>query len=71
MYVGVALALAGNFLWFGYWWMLAYAVFFFVAFHLFILFYEEPTLRGTFGAPYETYLEEVPRWIPRFRPDTK
>ena len=67
MYVGVELALVGNFLWFGYWWMLAYAVFLFATFHLFILVYEEPTLRGKFGASYEAYLTEVPRWIPRFR----
>ena len=71
MYVGVELALFGNFLWFGYWWMLAYAALLLAAFHLFILFYEEPTLRGKFGASYEAYLGEVPRWIPRLRPDTK
>jgi protein-S-isoprenylcysteine O-methyltransferase Ste14 len=71
MYVGVELALVGNFLWFGYWWMLAYTFFFLVAFHLFILLYEEPALRGKFGDSYEAYLRTVPRWIPRFRPDTK
>ena len=42
-----------------------FPVFFFLAFHLFILFYEEPTLRGKFGASYEAYLTQVPRWIPR------
>lgn len=26
--------------------------------------YEESHLRKVFGAPYETYLEEVPRWFP-------
>lgn len=33
-------------------------------FHLFVLAYEEPTLRGKFGADYERYLHTVPRWIP-------
>jgi len=36
-----------------------------MGFHLFVVFYEEPTLRRTFGAEYEAYCAEVPRWIPR------
>jgi protein-S-isoprenylcysteine O-methyltransferase Ste14 len=35
---------------------------------LFVLFYEEPTLRRTFGADYEEYCRNVRRWIPRMRP---
>jgi protein-S-isoprenylcysteine O-methyltransferase Ste14 len=34
--------------------------------HLFVVFYEEPTLRRQFGESYETYLCTVPRWLPRF-----
>jgi protein-S-isoprenylcysteine O-methyltransferase Ste14 len=30
--------------------------------------YEEPTLRRKFGADYEEYCRNVPRWIPRLRP---
>lgn len=67
MYVGVELMLVGHFLWFGFWLLLAYAAFFFLAFHTFILIYEEPTLKKKFGAAYEDYLERVPRWIPRLR----
>jgi protein-S-isoprenylcysteine O-methyltransferase Ste14 len=33
---------------------------------LFVLFYEEPTLRHKFGRDYEEYRRRVPRWIPRF-----
>ena len=33
--------------------------------HLFVLIYEEPHLRSTFGAPYDTYCHSVPRWLPR------
>jgi protein-S-isoprenylcysteine O-methyltransferase Ste14 len=29
--------------------------------------YEEPMLRQKFGAEYEAYCRQVPRWIPRFR----
>jgi protein-S-isoprenylcysteine O-methyltransferase Ste14 len=33
--------------------------------HLFVIGYEEPTLRRRFGATYEAYRREVPRWTPR------
>ncbi|HET8923357.1 MAG TPA: isoprenylcysteine carboxylmethyltransferase family protein [Candidatus Acidoferrum sp.] len=33
--------------------------------HLFVVFYEEPTLRGKFGADYEEYCRNVSRWWPR------
>ena len=36
-----------------------------LAVHLFVLFYEEPTLREKFGAPYEEYCHNVRRWWPR------
>jgi protein-S-isoprenylcysteine O-methyltransferase Ste14 len=39
--------------------------------HLFVVFYEEPTLRGKFGAEYETYCKNVRRWWPRIRAWTK
>lgn len=35
---------------------------------LFVLKYEEPTLRRIFGADYEEYCRNVRRWIPRIRP---
>jgi protein-S-isoprenylcysteine O-methyltransferase Ste14 len=35
--------------------------------HSFVTLYEEPDLRKRFGAGYEEYLREVPRWIPRFK----
>jgi protein-S-isoprenylcysteine O-methyltransferase Ste14 len=35
--------------------------------HLFVVFYEEPTLRGKFGADYEEYCRNVRRWLPRAR----
>jgi len=33
--------------------------------HLFVVFYEEPTLRGKFGDDYEEYCRNVRRWSPR------
>jgi protein-S-isoprenylcysteine O-methyltransferase Ste14 len=35
--------------------------------HLFVVFYEEPTLRHKFGAEYEQYRQNVGRWRPRLR----
>jgi protein-S-isoprenylcysteine O-methyltransferase Ste14 len=35
---------------------------------LFVRLYEEPTLRRMFGAQYEEYCGNVPRWLPRLRP---
>lgn len=37
--------------------------------HLLVLFVEEPGLKRRFGESYQTYLESVPRWLPR-RPAT-
>lgn len=36
--------------------------------HLFVLLYEEPTLRGKFDEDYEHYCRNVRRWLPRMRP---
>src|SRR5260370_2010083 len=32
--------------------------------HLFVILYEEPHLRATFGAPYDAYCHSVRRWLP-------
>ena len=48
--------------------VLVYAAVVALAFHLFVVLYEEPTLRETFGAEYVAYCREVPRWIPRLTP---
>ncbi len=39
----------------------------FLAVNLFVMGYEEPTLRRQFGASYDDYSRRVGRWIPRFR----
>ena len=67
IYVGVLLIFLGHFLWFGYWSLLAYTLLAFIGVHLFVLLYEEPSLKRKFGTTYENYLKEVPRWIPRFK----
>ena len=67
MYVGVLALILGHFLWFGYWYLLLYAILVFIAFNTFVTLYEEPTLKRKFGASYEEYLKRVPRWIPRLK----
>lgn len=65
MYVGVLAMILGHFLWFGFWNLLFYAALVFVAFYLFVTYYEEPALRKQFGAAYDEYRARVPGWIPR------
>ena len=67
MYVGILLMLTGYFLWYGFWSLLIYAVFIFLAFNTFVAYYEEPTLRRNFGAAYEDYCKRVPRWFSIFK----
>src|SRR5262245_6166489 len=40
---------------------------FMILVYLFVVFYEEPTLRRQFGESYERYSNTVGRWIPRWR----
>ena len=68
MYVAVASAILGQGLIFGNLALLEYGGFVWLLFHLFVLVYEEPTLRASFGSDYERFCTAVPRWIPRFTP---
>jgi len=63
MYVGVVTVLFGEALLLGSWHLVAYAACIVTAFHLRVLFYEEPNLRRLFGAAYGRYCAGVPRWI--------
>ena len=67
MYLGAGLALAGAALFYETGALFAYAGVFFVVTHLFVVLYEEPTLRRTFGATYEEYCARVHRWWPAIR----
>lgn len=68
MYVAVGGVILGQGLLFGDWRLLVYGSAFWLACHLFVLAYEEPTLKRMFGAQYEVFLSNVPRWIPRLTP---
>jgi protein-S-isoprenylcysteine O-methyltransferase Ste14 len=68
MYVGVLSINLGQGLLLGNTGVLIYAGFVWLAMHLFVFTYEEPTLRRTFGAEFELFCRNVPRWIPRLTP---
>lgn len=65
MYIGAGLALLGAALFYGSLSILIYTGSFLLATHLFVILYEEPTLRRTFGDEYEAYCRRVGRWGPR------
>lgn len=65
MYLGAGLALAGAAFFYRSHALLAYAGVFLLAMHAFVIWYEEPTLRRTFGEDYEAYRRQVHRWWPR------
>jgi protein-S-isoprenylcysteine O-methyltransferase Ste14 len=64
MYIGAILAMLGVALFYGSLSILIYAGVIFLATHLFVMLYEEPTLRRSFGPEYEAYCRRVNRWWP-------
>jgi len=68
MYVAVVSLILGQGLLCGSISTLEYGGAVWVGFYLFVLIYQEPTLRKSFGLEYEEFCANVPRWIPRLRP---
>jgi protein-S-isoprenylcysteine O-methyltransferase Ste14 len=68
MYVAVTTLVLGQALLFGSAVLFAYAALLWAGFHLFVIGYEEPVLRGQYGPEYDRFCAHVPRWLPRLRP---
>ncbi len=68
MYLAVVSVILGQGVILGNVSLLAYGAIVWLAFHLFVLAYEEPILRKTFGAEYDTFCANVPRWVLRLSP---
>lgn len=68
MYIANIAIVVGSGTVFQSWRLFVWAAVLSVAFHLFVVVYEEPTLRRLFGEAYETYRQDVGRWIPRRPP---
>jgi protein-S-isoprenylcysteine O-methyltransferase Ste14 len=66
MYLSVLTIVLGEILVTGSSALAVYWVVFFLAANLFVIFYEEPTLRRAFGPSYDEYCRRVGRWIPRW-----
>jgi len=64
MYVGAIVGLLGASLFYQSLALLGFTAVFALVVHLFVLFYEEPTLARLFGADYDTYRRHVRRWRP-------
>jgi protein-S-isoprenylcysteine O-methyltransferase Ste14 len=65
MYIGVLSVIVGEAVYFSSPRLLIWAAIFWLIVHVFVIVYEEPHLRKTFGASYEEFLRTVPRWIPK------
>src|SRR6266566_2162768 len=65
MYLGALLVLIGFGLWHQSLSMVLLALPAAAVAHLFVVWYEEPTLRRRFGLPYVGYLALVHRWLPK------
>jgi protein-S-isoprenylcysteine O-methyltransferase Ste14 len=64
IYIGVLTAIFGWAVLFQSLRIAQYAIVVGVFFHLFVVFYEEPTLADLFGAEYAAYCSRVQRWLP-------
>jgi len=65
MYIGAGLALFGAALFYRSPQLLSYLGVLSVVTHLFVVLYEEPTLKRSFSTEYSNYCHSVGRWWPR------
>lgn len=71
MYLGVLLVVVGWTTLFRSIGLAAYAALVALAFHLFVVIYEEPKLNRSLGTDYGDYRRLVWRWLPRLRIDDR
>jgi protein-S-isoprenylcysteine O-methyltransferase Ste14 len=65
VYLGATLALSGAAVFYRAFALWIFAAGFLLVTHVFVVAYEEPALRQTFGEDYPEYCRQVRRWIPR------
>jgi protein-S-isoprenylcysteine O-methyltransferase Ste14 len=68
MYLAVSAMIGGQALIFASWATFVWLLVFAAAVWSFVTFYEEPTLRVTYGERYDAYRAAVPGWWPRVTP---
>lgn len=64
MYLAVLSVIVGEAILFHSLLLVVYALLFWLIVHLFVVFFEEPSLRSQFGESYVHYLRTVSRWLP-------
>lgn len=64
MYLGVLVLLLGETAFFKSGALLRYTALWFIVVQLFVVLYEEPSLRRRFGESYQRYCRSVHRWVP-------
>lgn len=65
IYVAGISVIIGEGLYFGNLRLFGYGALVWLGTHVFVVTYEEPKLRATFGAEYDAFCAHVPRWLPR------
>ena len=65
MYLSVTMVVFGEVLLTGSRGLFLYWAIWFIGVNLFVMGYEEPTLRRRFGDSYDVYRRDVHRWIPK------
>ena len=68
IYIAVVAVILGQALLFGDGRLLWYGALLWLSFHVVVVVFEEPALKETFDAEYESFRTNVPRWIPRVTP---
>jgi protein-S-isoprenylcysteine O-methyltransferase Ste14 len=68
MITGVLMMLAGEALFLNARGIAIWTTMFFIVNTCFFIFKEEPDMLARFGAAYEAYKKQVPRWIPKLTP---
>ena len=68
IFVAVVAIILGQALLMAEWRLIVYGALLWLAFHVQVVVYEEPTLSQTFGSEYAAFRAAVPRWIPRITP---
>ena len=63
IYIGYILAIVGEFLIFGHFLLLLYALGAIFFIHFYVVYVEEPRLKKRFGTQYVIYMKIVPRWL--------
>lgn len=66
MYIGATFILIGAAMYYHSFELSLYTSLFWGSLHIFIVYYEEPSLKERFATEYTSYQQKVNRWLPKF-----